>query len=603
MIRRGIFVFFLLSLVSWAQVILHPGDNVPKIVSSKPPGTTFIFAPGTYRLATLGSINPLSGDIFRGQDSCAPPATSCQAIISGSIPIGSLAVKDPVTGYYKVTGQTQQNPAGQPAWCLAGWEGCYHAEDLFFDRVPFQHLECTAITSCTIAAGQWWFDYAGHIIYMRDDPSGHVVETSVLPNAFGGSANNVTISQLTIEEFSNSQTVAAIATQRFANAPTQETNWLIENCEIMLNHWMGIQVEFHMRILNNYVHNNGGEGLGGGFGSAALVQSNSGIVIQGNTINNNNYARFNPGHSGGGVKFGGVTGAILRGNTISGNLGEAIHFDDKSNGGFVDGNVITNNTDQSALIDEISFGPSVWRNNIILGNGRSTLTSGPRFAMLSQASSGVEAYCNVIEIPNYPKTHGWLIGASNRGNNNYPPYQYLISTGNYFHHNTVIWDSGATGKVGFSHNDPNQSTFFSDNPPPDYNTYHAPRSGDANFIYDNDNSRSNRGKSFGSYRASGADVHGTVDTNYTGGYPKVSITSPSDHSSVDNPVTVMATASDASGINKVEFYVDWNLQATIKDPPYDFNWTNGTSGSHTVAAMAYSKAGIRACYAVTLTEP
>jgi leucyl aminopeptidase len=65
----------------------------------------------------------------------------------------------------------------------------------------------------------------------------------------------------------------------------------------------------------------------------------------------------------------------------------------------------------------------------------------------------------------------------------------------------------------------------------------------------------------------------------------------------------MATASDASGINKVEFYVDWNLQATIKDPPYDFNWTNGTSGSHTVAAMAYSKAGIRACYAVTLTEP
>jgi parallel beta-helix repeat protein len=604
MIRRAMFVLPLLSLVGWAQVILHPGDNVPKIVSSKPPGTTFIFTAGTYRLATLGTINPLNGDVFKGQDSCAPPATSCDAIISGSIVIGSSAVKDPASGYYKVAKQTQQNPGGQPGWCLTGWEGCYHSEDLFLDGVPSQHLECSAITSCTIGPGQWWFDYANHIIYFHDDPAGHTVETSVLANAFGGAANNVTISQLTVEGFANYQTVAAIAMQRFAKASTEETNWLIENCEIRLSHWMGIQVEYRMRILNNYVHDNGGEGVGGGFGKATpeLVKSNSGIVIQGNTITNNNYSRIHPGHSGGGVKFGGVTGAILRGNTINGNLGEGIHFDSNSGGGLVDGNVITNNTDQSALADEISFGPSIWRNNLILGNGRPTLTGGPYFSMHTQASSGLEAYCNVIEIPNYPKAHGWLIGSSNRGNSDYPPYQHLASTGNYFHHNTVIWDAGATGKVGFSHNDPNQSSFFGDNPPPDYNTYHAPRTSDANFMYDNDNSHNNRGKSFSSYQASGADVHGTLDTHYNSGYPQISITSPGDQSSVSNPVAVTAAASDKSGIRKVEFYVDWTLQATITNPPYDFNWTNGASGSHTVAAMAYSNAGIRACYAVTLNE-
>lgn len=82
----------------------------------------------------------------------------------------------------------------------------------------------------------------------------------------------------------------------------------------------------------------------------------------------------------------------------------------------------------------------------------------------------------------------------------------------------------------------------------------------------------------------------------------VSITSPSDQSSVSNPTTVTATASDNSGISKVEFYVDWNLLATVKESPYSFDWTNGTSGPHTVAAMAYSKSGIRACYAVTLNE-
>jgi len=52
----------------------------------------------------------------------------------------------------------------------------------------------------------------------------------------------------------------------------------------------------------------------------------------------------------------------------------------------------------------------------------------------------------------------------------------------------------------------------------------------------------------------------------------------------------------------VEFYVDWNLQTTVANPPYDFNWTKGTTGSHTVAAMAYSNAGVRNCYAVTLNE-
>jgi hypothetical protein len=52
----------------------------------------------------------------------------------------------------------------------------------------------------------------------------------------------------------------------------------------------------------------------------------------------------------------------------------------------------------------------------------------------------------------------------------------------------------------------------------------------------------------------------------------------------------------------VEFYVDWNLQATVSSSPYNFDWSNGTAGTHTLAVMAYSNAGIRSCYAVTLDE-
>jgi len=65
-------------------------------------------------------------------------------------------------------------------------------------------------------------------------------------------------------------------------------------------------------------------------------------------------------------------------------------------------------------------------------------------------------------------------------------------------------------------------------------------------------------------------------------------------------VLVAATASDKSGISKLQFYMDWILQTTVTSSPYNFDWANAAQGSHTLAAMAYNNAGIRACYAITL---
>ncbi len=79
----------------------------PQIVSSKPPGTTFIFTPGTYRLSE--SIIPKDNDKFVGETSCAPPASSCPAIISGGVEIGSSATQQ--RGSYAVAKQKQQVPA------------------------------------------------------------------------------------------------------------------------------------------------------------------------------------------------------------------------------------------------------------------------------------------------------------------------------------------------------------------------------------------------------------------------------------------------------------------------------------------------------------
>jgi hypothetical protein len=595
-IPRLMVVFLLLSLTGWAQVTLHPTDNVPKIVTSKPPGTTFVFTPGTYRLSQ--SIIPKDNDQFVGQTSCDPPATSCPAVITGGVVIGPSAKFDGTN--YAVTKQTQQGGRGVSTRnCDPGWLACIDPEDLFFDGKPYRHLDSSTLPA--IGPGEWWFDYTNHVIYFHDDPSGHTVETSVLNNAFGGPDNNVVIQHLTVQEFANMYPFGAIGVQQGANAEHQGANWKVENCEVRLNHGFGVRVGWGIQILNNYIHDNGQLGIDGGV--PASQAGNARILIQGNTIDHNDYAHFNPGFGSGGFKVGATSGVVLRGNIIRNNEGSAIHFDEDSQNEVVDGNILTDNSDGDGLVQELGSGTSIFRNNIVLRNGAHLNDDNFAYQISVRASSGVTAYCNVMEVPSGRGIGGWGIGASNRGSSHYPPFQYRTTHDNYFHHNTVIWDAGANGEVGFRQGDPGaQPDFFANNAPPDYNSYHLPDPSGAHFVYDGDNSRSNRMKSFSGYKSTRADVHGTVDGNYTSGFPTVAITSPADQSSVANPVTVSATAADKSGIKKVELYVDWQLQATVTNPPYDFSWTNGTTGVHTVTAMAYSNAGIHTCYAVTLKE-
>jgi parallel beta-helix repeat protein len=575
-------------------VSIHPGQDIPNIVAASPAGTTFLVYPGLYRLKQ--PITPKDGDSFIGQTACAPPASSCPAIISGSAVIGGIAAFD--GGNYKVTNQTQSNKRGQNGVCDAGWEGCIYPEDLFFDGVPYKHLSSSVLP--TIRSGQWWFDYPNHTIYFHDNPAGHLVETSVVEHAFAGPANNVTIQYLTVKEFADMYGVGAIGATQEGQALTQETDWTVQNSEMLLNHSYGVRVNYRMKILNNYIHDNGQNGIGGGLGVTevpATESINSGIVIEGNVVNHNDYAHFNPGFGSGGIKIGATSGVTIRGNTIQYNEGEGIHFDDYSQNEFVDGNTITDNIDAGGIAEEISYGTSTIRNNIVLRNGKEVNDTIWSPQILSLASSGLNAYCNVMEVSTSPNINAWAVVSSNRGNSQYPPYQYLASTRNYFHHNTIIWNPGVTnGAAGAWQGDTGgQPNFYNANTPPDHNTYHLPGTVH-HFVYQGTQ------LSFVGFQANGADIHGSADANNTSGFPAVTITSPPDQSSFQGPLTVGATASDASGISRVEFYLDWSLQATVAGPPYVLKFTNVAAGSHTVTAMAYSNAGIRSCYAITVTK-
>ncbi|MDD2309698.1 MAG: Ig-like domain-containing protein [Desulfuromonadaceae bacterium] len=75
--------------------------------------------------------------------------------------------------------------------------------------------------------------------------------------------------------------------------------------------------------------------------------------------------------------------------------------------------------------------------------------------------------------------------------------------------------------------------------------------------------------------------------------PVVSVTAPATGATVSGTVSVAASASDNSGVSKVEFYVNGALKATDTASPYTYSWNTAlvSNGSYNVMAKAYDAAG------------
>jgi parallel beta-helix repeat protein len=592
-----------------AGVTIACGASLQDAIDANPAGTTFVLAANcTYRLTE--PIVPKSGDVFSGHSPCAPPAMSCSTVVSGSVIIGPLARFDGTN--WAVTGQTQHGTVSNYP-CEPGWSGCNYSEDLWFDGAPYQHLAGT--TKPVIATGQWWFDYAHQTIYFHDNPAGHLVETSVARAfAVGESTksstpkdptNNVTFQYLTVEEFAAPISQGTLWPSFGTDALQQSTglDWTISHCELWGSHSSPVKIGFGMHILDNYSHDNGQVGFGGGTDPDDNLAP-SRLLVEGNLVTHNNYAHVDPGFGAGGMKFGRIIDAVVKSNTVKDNGGSGIHFDVSSIGPLIDGNTVIGN-DGDGLRFEIGLTSATFRNNVVQYNH--PLPGGNSTEMTSAGSStGVDAYCNVVELGATPGENGMIVVAAVRGDNvTGPPGLNTLytSVGNSFHHNTMIWDEGATGHSGYmQHDAADQPNFFAKNTPPDFNAYHLPSLSMTTFLYDNNNSQKNQSKTFEEYQTAGADVHGTADTNIASGFPVVSLSAPADGATVSGHVAVHAGAADKSGVEKVELYDDWKLVQTVTAGPYDFTWSSA-AGSHVLAVMGYSKAGVRNCRAVTVTVP
>lgn len=75
--------------------------------------------------------------------------------------------------------------------------------------------------------------------------------------------------------------------------------------------------------------------------------------------------------------------------------------------------------------------------------------------------------------------------------------------------------------------------------------------------------------------------------------PAVALTTPTEGRTVSGATTLSATATDNTGVTKVEFYDNSSLITSVSTSPYTASWdtTKVASGTHTLTAKAYDAAG------------
>lgn len=356
-------------------VMLQPGDDIQSIVDAQPAGTDYILAPGTYREQ---SVVPQDGDTFAGQPGAV---LSGARLLEGFEPTGDL---------WSIGGQSQESErhgscdAPDELSDIEDYKGCRFAEQLFINDEPLWQVTSPE----ELAAGRWYFDYNADRIYLADDPTGHVIETSTTAAAFQGGAADVSIRGLIIEKY-------ASRAQRGAIHGGGGLRWIVADNEIRLNHGFGLRIGPDMQVLNNYVHHNGQVGLGG-VGDRSLVQ--------GNEIAYNHTAGFLEEWEAGGAKFAVSEGLVLRDNWVHHNSGRGLWTDIDVVDTLIVDNLVEWNT-RAGIVHEISYAAQildntsrynglgfdgwVWGAQILVQNSSDVLVSGNTVTVSEDGGNGI----------------------------------------------------------------------------------------------------------------------------------------------------------------------------------------------------------------------
>lgn len=488
------------------QVVVRPGDDVPRLVRSHPAGTTFMFEPGLYRL--ISRLEVETNDSFIGRD---------KGVVLNGGRILTNWQRDS-NGRYYVTGQSQAGILkAHPDWkpCESGYERCIHPEDLFINRVPSRHV--TAYDK--LGHGKWFFDYDNDRIYLYDDPNGKVVETSVTDFALIGLAHNVTIRNITVEMFASPTQIGAI--QANGSGDNLSTGWVIDNVTAQLNHGIGINLIGHRhRITNSRMNNNALKGFGAG---GTTTTQGEGIIVENNEFAYNNWGRAAQGFDCCGLKMVRTDNAIIRGNVAHHNYGKGIWTDIDNRNVLIERNIAYKNV-SNGIYHEISWN-AIIRDNWAGYNGEMDSDGkGVYHAQIMVVnSSNVEITGNIVVLDG--RGNGIGLQQNTRSEENGLRFGKPRTNNVWVHHNNILFTKTASnGNMGLSATMEQDGAFRPGNNRFDYNVYHVVNDGDMSnkrFIW-RSGSYNDVHMDWTGFRASGQEINGQLIV----GLPTAMLTAP-----------------------------------------------------------------------------
>ena len=457
-------------------VFLNVGSSFQDSVNVHPAGTVYIIEAGVHRLQ---NVTPKSNDVYIGRNG---------AIMNGARLLANWVQEGSYWAHY------QQDQQGQVHGnCIASCPGCIYPEDLYIDNWIMRHDTAKTL----VTAGSYYFDYANDAIYIKDNPTGHVMEVCTARRAFGNTnASNVRIQGLTVEKYAIPAQMGAIGDQYPGNG------WIVEKCEARFNHGTGINVTNHGVIRDCFVHHNGQKGVGAG---------GTGCLIEGNEIAYNLTAGFDWGWEGGGSKFSNTDSLVVRNNYVHHNSGPGLWTDINNIHTLYENNTVEYNQNMG-IFHEISYAATI-RCNKVGHNGLGDFVWLWGAQILLAASKDVQVYNNIVTVDALGG-NGICMVQQNRGSGTYGSWYAERDT---IHHNdiTCLGNVGQSGAAA----DWDQANFWANSKNSfDYNVYHVPDSTKSRWAW------ADASRNWVGFRAQGQEAHGRVDYNlsYTPDFPACS---------------------------------------------------------------------------------
>ena len=305
---------------------------------------------------------------------------------------------------------------------MAGYTAtCYRAEQVFIGGIAQTQLADGA----TPGAGQFARVSASDRRLVLGSSPGSGVEVSTRTTWMSITTSNVTVTGFTM---------------RYAATPFQGGALLVGSVDNVVLSGLTLtdSASSNVRITSgtgNQIKNSelargGQEALNSGRYPAAGTVN---LLIQGNTIHDNNTERFNPGWEAGGVKVAHATSPTFDGNTVYGNIGPGLWCDVGCDGSSVFSNNVVHHNYNSGIMFEGStgatiFGNKVWENGWEAGPASQSWGWGA--GILISSSANADVFDNIVAW----NAEGIFVASQNRLSGDPPaPYTKNVNV----HSNTI----------------------------------------------------------------------------------------------------------------------------------------------------------------------